>query len=239
MADAALEALLQVQAHDLVIDQLRHRRATLAERKSLRELAQERDDLDRRLAEVVASAHDLDRRQRRLQDEVDALATKRSLSQERLYGGSVQAPRELQALAQEIELLARRVRELEDEQLELMEAAAPLEHERSSMEAQRRALETEGTCLAGVVAELEAGIDTSLASEASLRAQAAASAPADLLASYEQLRRRLDGVAVARLDGGRCTGCHLRLPAVELDAIRRAPVGTVVRHEECGRILVP
>ncbi len=238
MADTALEALLQVQAHDLVIDQLRHRRATLAERRSLRELAQSCDDIDRRLAEVGTRASDLDRRQRRLQDEVDALSAKRSSSQERLYGGAVQAPRELQALAQEVELLARRVSELEDEQLELMEAAAPLEQERSALETRRRDLDTEGARLVGVVAELEAGIDTSLASEASLRAQAAADVPADLLAAYEQLRRRLDGVAVARLDGGRCTGCHLRLPAVELDAIRRAPAGTVVRHEECGRILV-
>jgi predicted nucleic acid-binding Zn-ribbon protein len=44
---------------------------------------------------------------------------------------------------------------------------------------------------------------------------------------------------VARLAGARCGGCHLTLPATELDGIRRAPPDTVSRCEQCNRILVP
>jgi predicted nucleic acid-binding Zn-ribbon protein len=68
-------------------------------------------------------------------------------------------------------------------------------------------------------------------------AQAEAVGP-DLLATYDRLRAHLGGVAVAPLDGVRCSGCHLTLPATELDALRHAPADALVRHDECGRILV-
>ena len=58
-----------------------------------------------------------------------------------------------------------------------------------------------------------------------------------LLSSYEQLRTRFGGVAIAQLTGGRCSGCHLSLPAVELDTIKRAPAGQQVTCPECGRLL--
>ncbi len=238
MPDPLLEALLEVQARDLVVDQLRHRRESLAERRSLREVTDEIRRADQQLAAIGARAHELERAQRRLEDEVTTLGAKRSDSERRLYGGGVQAPRELQALSQEVEALARRTRALEDELLELMEAAEPVAAEAAALEARRSELDGEAVRLAVVVTEREAEIDGLLAAEAAARAEASAGISSELLATYEQLRRRLDGVGVARLEGGRCTGCHLALPAVELDAVRRAPSGTVVRHEECGRILV-
>ena len=238
MADAALEALLEVQAHDLALDQLRHRRATLAERRSLQSLAEAATRTEGELAALTAQGAELQRRQRRLEDDVDILGAKRAESELRLYGGAVQAPRELQALAAEVEALARRIRELEDDLLEVMEAAEPVAAERSSLEARRRHIDAEAARVAAVVGEREAEIDALVAVEVAARAAAAAGIPEELLATYEQLRRRLDGIGVARLEGGRCSGCHLALPAMELDAVRRAPSGVVVRHEECGRILV-
>jgi predicted nucleic acid-binding Zn-ribbon protein len=58
------------------------------------------------------------------------------------------------------------------------------------------------------------------------------------MARYERLRAKLDGVAVARLEGDLCLGCHVSLPAMEVDAIRHAPPDVVAVHEDCGRILV-
>ena len=52
---------------------------------------------------------------------------------------------------------------------------------------------------------------------------AAATVPADLLARYERLRTTLAGTGAARLVGGSCSGCHLTLPAMEVDRIRKAP----------------
>ena len=70
------------------------------------------------------------------------------------------------------------------------------------------------------------------------RPVAISAVPQQLLTTYDRLRERLSGVAVARLTGGRCDGCHLSLPAMELDRIRRQPAGSLENCEQCGRILV-
>jgi hypothetical protein len=38
--------------------------------------------------------------------------------------------------------------------------------------------------------------------------------------------------------GSACQGCHLALPAVEVDRIRKLSVDEAVHCEECGRLLV-
>ena len=60
------------------------------------------------------------------------------------------------------------------------------------------------------------------------------------LERYERLRARLGGVAVARLDGSRCSGCHLDLSTQR--ARRRSSAsapGEFADCPQCGRLLVP
>lgn len=239
MSEPSLEALLEVQAHDLVMDQLRHRRATLAERDALRIQARALAEVQDRQATNDLEVHELARRQRRLEDETDSVVAKLAATQDRLYSGVVSAPRELQALSAEVEALGRRQRGLEDDVLEVMEAREQREADQVRLVLEQEALGDEGRRLAVLLASHEAEIDGLIVTEQAARGAHAAAVPDDLLGTYERLRRRLDGVGVARVDAGRCTGCHLGLPAVELDQLRRAAPGIVVRHEECGRILVP
>ncbi|MDQ1445435.1 MAG: C4-type zinc ribbon domain, partial [Acidimicrobiaceae bacterium] len=42
----------------------------------------------------------------------------------------------------------------------------------------------------------------------------------------------------AKLVGSNCSGCHLSLPATELDRIRHGSPDQVVFCDQCGRILV-
>src|SRR5918996_1241928 len=70
------------------------------------------------------------------------------------------------------------------------------------------------------------------------REAAAADVPAELWPEYDKLRGRLGGVAIARLVGPTCQGCHLALSAVEVDRIRKLPLDEAVYCEECGRLLV-
>ncbi|MFZ2549791.1 MAG: C4-type zinc ribbon domain-containing protein, partial [Candidatus Microthrix subdominans] len=80
-------------------------------------------------------------------------------------------------------------------------------------------------------------INSDLDSLAARRAELAEPLDDALLTSYDQLRTRFGGVAIAQLSGGRCSGCHLSLPAVELDTIKRAPAAQQVSCPECGRLL--
>ena len=85
----------------------------------------------------------------------------------------------------------------------------------------------------------EAAIDGELAGIGAAREAVVARLDAAHLERYERLRARLGGVAVARLDGSRCSGCHLDLSTAELSrSERRAPV-ELADCPQCGRMLVP
>lgn len=239
MADADLEALLGVQALDLALDQLRHRRAGLAGRAAMAEADAAIVGLDATLADAGGRAAELGRTSKRLEDEVASLEAKAADAERTLYGGTVKAPRELSALQDEIESVRRRARHLEDQLLEVMEQAEPVTAEVERLETERRAQLARREAAEADVAAGEAEIEAELGDVATQRAAAVATVPADLVATYERLRARLDGIGIARLDGNRCTGCHLTLPATEVDSVKRAAPGTVLFHEECGRILVP
>jgi predicted nucleic acid-binding Zn-ribbon protein len=88
--------------------------------------------------------------------------------------------------------------------------------------------------LATTEQEIDAAIETAI----SERVQIAAGINEALLTTYEKVRVQGQGVAVSRLVGDTCDGCHLGLAAVELDRVRHEPSDVLVFHEECGRIIV-
>jgi len=137
-----------------------------------------------------------------------------------------------------VDALGRRQRTLEDELLDVLEAAEPLAAEVDRLGAQRDAAANEADRLRADVAAQEAAIDAEMAAARERRGSAAADVGEALLDRYEKLRARLGGIAVARLDGDRCLGCHVALSAVELDQARHAAVDAIIVHEDCGRILV-
>jgi predicted nucleic acid-binding Zn-ribbon protein len=99
-------------------------------------------------------------------------------------------------------------------------------------------MEAQAAELRRAVASAQAVIDAELAEVLARREEAARGVPAALLGRYETLRGRLDGVGAARLVNGRCAGCHLALPATEVDRIRHLPPDAMARCDHCGAILV-
>ena len=233
-----LEVLLEVQQRDTVIDQLRHRRATLPERARLTEVDRRLAALDARAKEVRAQRDELGGRQDALEAQIEAARTRRATLEKRLFSGQVAAARELQAMSEEVKHLGRHISELEDRELELMEALEPVDGELQESEVLRDALDAEGARLRDAIGGAEAELDAELGAVAQERAATAAGMRADLLSRYEQLRTKLGGTGAARLVGGSCSGCHLALPSMELDRIRKAPPDAVITCEQCGRILV-
>jgi uncharacterized protein len=156
----------------------------------------------------------------------------------RLYGGTVSASRELQAMATDVDALKRRISDLEDRALGLMDEREPLDSKVAELDRQIAALGEQKASARESLAQAELEVDYALEEFSEQRPTVLGNVPANLLATYDRLRPRLGGVAVARLVGGRCDGCHLALPAVELDRIRHHDAGTLEYCEQCGRILV-
>jgi hypothetical protein len=232
------ESLLAVQGHDTRVDQLARRLDTLPVRSQLATAAEQVAAVDRQLASVDERRGELTRSQQRLEDEIASLTERANQAEKQLYSGAVSNPRELQALQDDVASIRRRIAQIEDDELEIMELSEPVDAQRAELAAERERLEAETERLTGELAAAESEIATELAAVRSERDQAAADVPPELWAEYDTLRSQLGGVAVARLVGTTCQGCHLQLSAVEVDRIRKLGVDELVHCEECGRLLV-
>jgi uncharacterized protein len=232
------DSLLTVQEHDTHADQLIHRSQTLPARGRLAELESKVAAVDARIADVDSRRADLTKSQQRLEDEISSLRTKAQQADKQLYSGATNNPRELQALQDDIDSIKRRITRLEDDELEIMELLEPVDAERAGLLAERDRIDQDAARLRAELAEAETEIEAELRSVREQRAAAAAEVPDDLWAEYDRLRAQLGGVAIARLVGSTCQGCHLGLSAVEVDRIRHLSPDEIVHCEECGRLLV-
>jgi predicted nucleic acid-binding Zn-ribbon protein len=232
------EALLKVQDLDTALDQHRHRRRTLPERDEVGRLDTERVTLAAQVSTAAVGRDEVAGRQEALEHDLNATEARIAEINRRLYGGMVSATRELQAMAEEVEHLQSRRSALEDRILEVMEVREPLDAEVAALERRAEQLSADRTGAAARLASAEETADAEIEVLADERDQAVSTVPPDLLRTYESLRARLDGVGAARLVGSSCAGCHLALPATELDRIKRSPADAMVFCDQCGRILV-
>lgn len=232
--DAA--ALFALQEIDSALDQIRNRRTRLPQLAARAAAASTVRTLqDERAAALALAA----------QAEVDATAaeraatdvgTKRTRLEAQLK--TVIAPREAEALMHEIATLDARRDEIDDQELEALGRQEDAENAAAVAERELPAAEQ---ALADAQAEVDAAtaeLDAEQAARRAAREGAAAALPADDLATYDRARGHFDGVAIARLDGNRCSGCHLDVARADLDALRALPAGEVGECPQCGRFLL-
>ena len=239
MSTADLQALLVLQDLDSRMDQEAHRKANLPARIELEEILAAMADKEQDKAALSTARDEIAARQAEAERELQATEARIAQVHSRLYSGEVTATRELQAMVADEELLRKRQSELEDKALALMEERDPLDVEISALDAILSDLGERRATAAATLGSAESEVEALISDLARQRPGATAAVAPQLLATYEQLRHRLGGVAVARLVGGRCDGCHLSLPAMELDRIRHQTAGSLEYCEQCGRILVP
>lgn len=232
------EQLLDVQALDTTLQQLDHRDRQLPERAVLAEIDDELAGIGREAEAAESVKHDLQRAQKKIEDEVATIEAKIEQEERQLYSGGSSDPSLLQALQDEIASLKRRISALEDDELELMEQVEPVDAQLAELARRRAALDERAVAATKTLAEAEAEIGAERESIQSRRGELVASIPEDAVRRYEQVRDRLGGTAVARLEGGACGACHIKLSAVEHDRIQHLPADAEVECEECGRFLV-
>lgn len=233
-----LQQLLRVQDLDTSIAQLRHRKATLAERRELQAAEESLATLAHRAGELDAQRADLLARQAALEEQIASVTRRSRELEQRMYAARGSAARDLQAMDGEIQHLSQRRAELEEAELEVMVDQEPVDAERARLADERAQLEEAAGSLRTALAAAESVVGTELSALEATRTTEAAVLPPALTARYEQLRERLGGVGAARLVGNRCDGCHLDLPSAEVDRIRHLPPGEVATCDQCGRILV-
>jgi predicted nucleic acid-binding Zn-ribbon protein len=238
LPEANLEALLSVQALDNDLDRCRVRYTSLPERAELASIDSQLAALEQRLASAQVERDEVADRQAGLEHNLATVESRAADVKKRLYGGTVSATRELQAMAAEVDSLTARASELESRVLEAMDEREPLDARVDNIDGEKSSLLVARAAVGEQLAVREAEIAAETDALNAARAVAAAQVPDELAINYGRLRQRLGGVGIARLVGSRCDGCHLTLAATELDQLRRQPPGTLNYCEQCGRILV-
>ncbi len=234
-----LDVLLELQERDSTLERLLHRHHTLPERNALHEAEARAAQLDARLIATSADRDRVAREEQQLDDEARSLAGKATEVEARMYSGEVSSPKELQAMQADVEQLRRHQRTIENRELELMEAREPLDATVGDLEQQRAALTTEIDGDAAALGAAEAEIIAEMQTERSARDELAASIDPALLREYERCRSLAKGAGVARLVGTTCQGCHLSIPAIEAEQIKRSGGQPIAHCDNCGAILVP
>jgi hypothetical protein len=229
--------LLDVQAHDTRLAQIVHRRRHLPENAEHERISTELAAVADELVRVRTTVGDITRELSKAEADVQQVRSRAQRDQARLDSGQGSA-KDLSAIQHEMVSLAARQSVLEDAELEVMERLETAEAAVAEAVARESALQTE---LAEVTARRDAAL-AALADEErgveNSRRDAAAGVPAELLALYEKVRANPGGVGAARIAQRRCEGCRLELNAVDLGRFRSAAPDTVLRCEECGRILI-
>jgi predicted nucleic acid-binding Zn-ribbon protein len=227
-----------VQELDSRLDQLRHQAANPPEAAELREQTAARARVDGKARDLQVQVDDLTREQRKADADVEQVKARRVRDQQRLDGGLVTNPKDLERLQHELVSLDRRISDLEDEELDVMERLEAVQIELQHLDAELRELDERIAALTAARDERVAGLREEATAVVGRRREAADGLPADLVTLYEKLREQKDGVGAAALRARRCGGCSLELDHSELAAIAKQPSDTVVRCEECSRILV-
>ncbi|MFE9409542.1 zinc ribbon domain-containing protein [Streptomyces sp. NPDC006704] len=230
--------LLDVQALDLRLSQLAHKRTSLPEHAEIDSLTKDLTQLRDLLVAAQTEESDTAREQTKAEQDVDQVRQRAIRDQQRLDSGAVSSPKDLESLQREIVSLAKRQGDLEDVVLEVMERreaaqerAAELTERVSSVQARTDDATTRRD---SALAELDAEI----ASATKEREIVAGSVPGDLLKLYDKLRAQQGGVGAARLYQRRCEGCRLELNITEVNEVKAAAPDAVLRCENCRRILV-
>lgn len=233
---AAQRRLLDLQAIDTALGQLAHRRGALPELAEIEEGSKRLTELTDAVAAARAEVQDLDRDVRRLEMDVEQVRARAERDQQRMQAGGLPA-KELERLQHEVESLARRASSLEDDELELMEKREQAEAVLAEAESARDAVAAQVADATGRRDAAYAEIDAETGKRTTERATVVPDVPDDLLKLYERIRGNT-GIGAALLRARRCEGCRLELSGSDFADIKKAAPDEVIRHEECGRILV-
>lgn len=189
------------------------------------------------LEQAEKQLHSAQTRARDLELEIKAVTDKIAETDRTLYGGTVKNPKALAEMQEEVEALKRRQQSLEDTLLETM---GEVENGQAAATDAAAALTKAQTEHAGSQTDLlqeQAMLKSDLAKLTAQRDALLPTIDATLLSTYETLRARKGGYAVALLKDESCGRCGVEQTATTVSQVRQGK--GLVYCNTCGRILAP
>jgi predicted nucleic acid-binding Zn-ribbon protein len=192
--------------------------------------------LDAARANVAAAKARLTESQNARRDiEKDVAVHQGRLSKFREQAMAVKTNQEYHAIQHEIAFAESEVKTLEDKILERMlendDLTATLKRAESELSSEQKAVDADRSALATELSELKQSVER-IQHE---RAELVGHLDPRVLATFEMVARRRNGVAVSEARDGVCTICHVRLRPQVFNTVRRNE--QIIQCDSCGRIL--
>ena len=205
----------------------------------IQKLTGETEDIATARQQVLATEstlHQWQSDQKNAEMESQTLLTKLKSSEELLMSGQMHSAKELQALQSSIEALKRQ-RILVDGQG--VDAMIKVDEFSATLTQQKRKLSQLETKLRekhGELAEEENKLKRLFLQLKTHRAKLTTVVTPSDLETYEDMRRRKAGIAVATVDKDLCSACNTRVPTGAVSSARNSLL--VTHCPSCGRILI-
>ena len=167
--------------------------------------------------------------------EKDVAVQQGRLSKFRETAMAVKTNIEYAAVQKEIAFAQGEIKGLEDKELELMLAAddlaAAVKKAEAALAADGKSVNAEKQTIAVEAAELKTALERLRAE----RAEVVNGLTPQVLALFEQVARKRNGIAVSEARDGVCTICHVRLRPQVFNTVRRNDA--IIQCDHCNRIL--
>ncbi len=156
-------------------------------------------------------------------------------TEQKLYGGKVHNPKELEDLQRDQQQLRRQESQSEDDLLEALVAVESATEERSRRQTEVDRLSRDWAATQAKLRAERARLAAQLPAAQARQAAARRAVPPAYLKIYDSRRPRRGGRAVAEIEGDTCAACRVAVPPSKLAAARD---GTeLVYCDNCGRLL--
>ena len=233
-------SLLKLQELDTKIDQNKYKVENLEEHEELNEIEPEQQKLNSKVEKIDAQLDDIQKNQKRLEDEIASLEEKTQTYQSQLDSGDITNPKDLQNLETAIGGQKDVQRNREDEILALMEQAETINTDSTELKETLSELNEKIAHLTTKVQQHTANIEDELKGQFQKREEMAKTISPEVMEKYEQLVAHHSGVAVAELVGDKCHGCDLNMvhSVIEVERLKAIPADELAQCAECQRILI-
>jgi uncharacterized protein len=231
MADIA--KLHELQKIDVTSQKVR-RRLT-----QLKTMLTESDDLTAartRTAALEQEQQQWHNQQKLAEREVQSLGTRIKESENRLMGGQVRNPKELEALQASIEALQRQRDTMETASVEALLKAEELTTHVNTARTQLQTIQSAWSTSQAELTEEDAKLKRGYLHLKKQRETLTEAVDKALLQQYEHMRERKGGIAVATIENEICSACNVKVPSGILSTLR-SEANKMVHCPSCGRIL--
>ncbi len=231
MADIA--KMYELQKIDGTWERVRRR---LGQIKTARVESEELQTARQQVTTTEADLQRLHAEQKNADLEVESLVERIATTEQRLMGGQVRNPKELEALQASLDGLQRQRTALESQGVEMLLKIEELTAQLTQEQAALKALEGKWTSGQSTLIEEETKLKRAYMQLKKQRESTAATLGETLMKRYETLRQRKGGVAVAPVQNATCGACHVQVPTGVVSAARSQENDNIV-CPSCGRIL--